>query len=481
MNTLRMDLKIVIDNAMKLYKNKVDSDIWRLRYHVMPPIGWMNDPNGVCYFNGFYHLFYQYSPLNCSGGLKFWGHAISKDLVFFKDSGIALYPDEPYDIDGAYSGSAFVENGKIHFFYTGNVKKTGNYDYIMNGRENNTIHAVSEDGVNFRKIGTVIKASEYPDIFTKHIRDPKVWKENGKYFMALGARDVNNKGQVILYRSHDLNNWEYMGISAGPVDKIGFMWECPDYIKLSERNILLISPQGLEPEGNLYQNIYQSGYFVGDLDLETGKFEHGEFVELDRGFDFYAPQTFKDEKGRRIMWAWMGMPDIEKGYYRNPTVDKGWQHAMTLPRELVLKGNKIIQKPLEEYKNIRKTYFIKKTKVDGQTSVDGLKGEVFELKVEIKNLENIFTVNLRQDTMISYCLENNIISLSHGKSGYGRTERKVKINKLTTLHIFSDTSSLEIFINEGEEVFTTRIYPEKGFDRISFDGKADIKIDKWEI
>lgn len=481
MNALQNDLKLSIQNAQRLYAQQVNQDPFRLHYHLMPPIGWLNDPNGVCFYKGYYHLFYQYAPIDASGGLKFWGHYRSKDMVSFEDLGVAMYPDQPYDLHGVYSGSAVIENDEMHLFYTGNIKKAGNYDYINDGREQHTIHAVCKDGEVIEKLGIVIDHSEYPEGFSTHIRDPKVWKEQDTYYMVLGARDIDGQGQVILYRSSDLNKWEYMGVSAGPIDGMGYMWECPDYFKLGDKDVLLISPQGISPQGDLYQNIYQSGYMIGDLDLITGKFTHNEFVEIDRGFDFYAPQTFQDPNGRRIMWAWMGLPDIEDEHYSNPTVEHGWQHAMTLPRELQLVGDKLIQKPLEELKSLRGAKFDVNVEVDGYTVIDELKGEIFEMIVDVNDCDTHLDLLLREDAAIRYNAADKKVTLTLGPSGFGRTQRSVTIDTLKKLQIFSDSSSLEIFINDGEEVFTTRIYPKCGSDKIHFDGKGTIYIQKWDM
>ena len=114
--------------------SKVLSDKWRSKYHIMAPIGWINDPNGLCQFNDEYHVFYQYSPLEAKGGMKFWGHFVSKDLVHFQERDIAIYPDVKEDKDGVYSGSAFVKDDTMYFFYTGNVKHDGEHDYILTGR-----------------------------------------------------------------------------------------------------------------------------------------------------------------------------------------------------------------------------------------------------------------------------------------------------------------------------------------------------------
>ena len=150
MNALNRDFKILTRLYEENNKEKVNSDYHRLNFHLMPPVGWLNDPNGLCEFNNEYHVFYQYSPFNAKGGIKFWGHYKSKDFINWESFDSKVYSDQPYDCHGAYSGSTLVHDGKMNIFYTGNVKNIGDYDYINSGREHNTVLIVSEDGKNFK-------------------------------------------------------------------------------------------------------------------------------------------------------------------------------------------------------------------------------------------------------------------------------------------------------------------------------------------
>ncbi|SDC28255.1 beta-fructofuranosidase [Pelagirhabdus alkalitolerans] len=483
MNPLHQELKQVYhSDQIEAKKKTVNQDPWRLTYHVMPPIGWLNDPNGVCHFNGRYHLYYQYSPHDAVGGMKYWGHKSSTDLVHFEDHGIKLYPDEPYDLHGVYSGSAYIKDDMIHYFYTGNVKHLGDHDYVSSGREQNTIHAISTDGgFTIEKQACVIGADEYPKEFSNHIRDPKLFKLNSHYYMILGARDREDKGQVIVYRSSDLFNWTYQGVFAGPSPDLGYMWECPDYFTLDGHDVLLMSPQGVEAKGHEFQNVYQSGYMIGHLDPENITFTpEKDFKELDRGFDFYAPQTFEDESGRRIMWAWMGLPPDDDNI-QNPTIERGWQHAMTMPRELKIIDEKLYQLPLEEYKVLRQDEKEMNLTISGHQEVKELNGEVYELQIDVHRCGDELSIHLRQDTTISFSKKSGKLSLNHGKSGYGRDERIIELDELKQVRVFSDMSSLEVFINGGEYVFSTRVYPEPGQDQISFSGEGCIHVSKWVL
>ena len=142
------------EDYLKQYKNyqsmrdNVAKDPYRLHYHLMPPTGFLNDPNGLCQNHGTYHIYFQYTPFDCGWGTKLWGHYTTQDMITFKQEEPFLFPDQQADRDGVYSGSAFIENNTIHYFYTGNVKlmDRDDYDYIQNGREQNTIHITSQDG-----------------------------------------------------------------------------------------------------------------------------------------------------------------------------------------------------------------------------------------------------------------------------------------------------------------------------------------------
>ena len=150
---------------------------YRLGHHLMPPVGWLNDPNGLCWFKGKYHVFFQYAPFEVKGGLKFWGHYTSENLVNWKYEGVALYPDSPYDCHGVYSGSALVDEDKLHLFYTGNVKIDGDYDYINTGRETSTLHVVSEDGIHFSNKEVAVSFEQYPE---EHcLKAPELLREGG--------------------------------------------------------------------------------------------------------------------------------------------------------------------------------------------------------------------------------------------------------------------------------------------------------------
>lgn len=458
--------------------SEITGDSWRLNWHQMPMTGWMNDPNGVCDYKGEYHLYYQYTPGNAHGvGKRSWGHKVSKDLIHFTEQEIFLEPKHSYDKDGAFSGTAIEYKDKLHFFYTGNVEGQVRLGHNFDGREQNVIHVVSEDGYNIEEQEIAIPHHAFPQGYTDHIRDPKVFQVDNMFYMLLGARTEDHHGSILCYESEDLYHWGYNGEFLEGDSQQGYMWECPDYFELNGKSIMLLSPQGILATEYSHQNPHTTTYIMGKVNWDHPTFiPETDLLQLDYGFDFYAPQTFVDRHNRRILWGWMGIGDSLPEYY-NPTVHKGWQHAMTMPRELLVENNILKQKPLKEYQELRreKKEFRIINYSDGE-----LNGDSFELQLIFEDTVKEFSMELRQDTTLSY--QQGAFTLKHGGSGYGRRTRSVKIEKMDDIQIFSDTSSLEIFINDGAYVLTTRVYPEYGANQaILIDAPVDGQLIYWPL
>ncbi|RSK54658.1 sucrose-6-phosphate hydrolase [Bacillus canaveralius] len=460
-------------------KETVASDPHRLIYHLMPPVGLLNDPNGLIHYKGVYHVFYQWNPFDVGHGAKFWGHYTSKDLVHWREEPNALAPSEWYEKNGCYSGSAIEHDGKLFLFYTGNVKDEHDQ------RQTYQCMAVSSDGIHFEKKGPVI---ELPQGYTAHFRDPKVWKKDDMWYMILGAQTLSEQGAAVLFSSEDLYQWKHLGIIAGSglngLSEFGYMWECPDLFELDGKDVLLVSPQGLEPEGDLYNNVFQSGYFIGSLDYSAPAFQHGSFTELDRGFDFYAPQTMLDGKGRRIMYGWMGITDENEPF--QPTVDHQWIHALTLPRELKLKNDKLIQQPVEELQLLRNQQVsILEAEISGDVVFEEVGGRSVELILNFKKHEaETFKISLRNNAALVYHAGSKQLILERKSFKDGTIEQRAcHLDKLGKLQIFLDTSSIEVFVNDGEEVFTARYFPDVEDESISFysNGKVVCDLEKWTI
>ncbi|NMH73770.1 sucrose-6-phosphate hydrolase [Bacillus sp. RO2] len=458
MTEREQELIRLAEEEVEKNKDIVELDPYRLRYHLMPPVGLLNDPNGFIQWNGTYHLFYQWMPFKTGHGAKFWGHYSSENLVNWKHEPIALAPSEWFEKNGCYSGSAVEHEGKMILFYTGNVKDTdGN-------RETYQCMAVSEDGVTFDKRGPVV---ELPEGYTAHFRDPKVWKKGSDWYMVVGAQSEELTGKVALLKSDDLVKWEHLGAISGSgmngLGDFGYMWECPDLFELDGVDVLVASPQGLKADGMKYQNVYQAGYFIGKLDYGRASFEHGDFVELDRGFEFYAPQTTLDEKGRRLMVGWMGVPEQDED--KHPTIAHKWIHALTLPRELHWVEGKLLQVPVEELANLRKTALVAVNDMQLSNEKEEVffeeRSAAFEMILSFKKDVSSFELHISDTARMTYDASVSVFSLFRKNFVTGQWEtRSCRLQTLTELRAYVDTSSIEVFLNGGEEVFTARIFPD---------------------
>ena len=400
-----------------------------------------------------------------------WAHCTTKDFVHYRDYGPVLFPDQDFDAHGVYSGSALVENDTIYFYYTGNVKyfDRDDYDYVNSGRGSNTAMFTSKDGYEFSSKELLMTTDDYPADMSNHVRDPKILKHDDAYYMVLGARDRKDFGMILLYRSEDLKHWEYFD-RITTEEPFGYMWECPDLFEIDGQLILTCCPQGVKAQGFDYHNPHQSVAMKLDYDFETKESKIEDVKLMDRGFDFYAQQTFEDEQGRRILIGWMGVPDPE---YTNPTVEDGWQHALTIPRQVSLRDGKFIQEPIEELKKLR----CGETKMTfDEAEKKPLDDVVYEAIVEYNKCKDM-TMTLREGITLSY--KDKILTLDLGEYGAGRTTRKVRVESLEYLQIFADTSSIEIFVNHGEEVFTSRIYSLKG--NVSIQGELEVTMTVYPL
>ena len=444
-----LDERIIrAEEVLKLAKENIN-ERYRLGYHIMAPANWINDPNGLIQYKGEYHVFYQHHPYDENWGPMHWGHVKSKDCIHWKHCPIALAPGDEFDKGGCFSGSAVDNNGELTLIYTG-------HNYI--DKEKDTFYetqniAVSKDGITFEKYENNPVIAVPPEDSIHHFRDPKVWKHEDKWYMVVGNSTKDKIGRVILYSSLDLRKWDYVGTLATSKGELGYMWECPDFFKLGNKYVLSFSPQGIEKKDGKYPNLFQTGYIVGDYDYDKNEFKHGTFNEFDNGHDFYAVQTFLDDKGRRIAIGWMDMWESDM-----PTKQDGWCGALTMPRELTLSNdNKIKMNPIEEAELLREENILSKENmsISGNNSFkfatdekmleinvifDASQTDSEEFGIKIKGSSEEELV-LKYDTVIS--------KLTMDCSKYGKDKdstRKVDLarNSKVSLRVFLDRSSIEV-------------------------------------
>ncbi len=469
---------------------------YRHSYHAMPEIGWCNDPNGFCYFGGKVHLFYQYNPYGSAWDTMHWGHVTSKDFVKWEYQPVALAPDMPYDESGCFSGSAIEKDGMLYLMYTG-VDSNGNQQQCI---------AFSADAIEFTKpfVDPVIDSSQVgPNMSKKDFRDPYVFPKGDYYYSIMGTK-ADGYGNIALYRSKDLINWQFVGYCMnGTLPKeenyyqLNAVYECPCFAEVDGKQILICSPQYLPQDGCKFENVHSVVYMVGQLDLNSGKFRYDRFEEIDGGFDFYAAQTATMPDGRVVLVAWMQMWD------RNiPSQPDGWAGAMVLPRELSFKNGRLYQTPVREIERYRTNRIDGKSAVLGANPVriEGISGDTLELIAQFEAGDaKQFGVKLfegkEHETLVYYDAAKGEVVLDRSRSGMSVVG--VEENNLTRsaavpapngeikLRIFLDNTSVEVFVNDGYAALTANVYADEADEGISFfaiGGTAKLKnVTKYDI
>lgn len=442
-------------------KGIVEKGSMRQHYHFMPQTGWMNDPNGLIYFKGKYHLFFQYNPYHGFWDAMHWGHVISDDMLHWEYLPLALAPSEGYDDyqkGGCFSGSAIEHDGRLFLMYTGTTNEG-------NGYEQTQCIAYSEDGIHFEKYegNPVITAPE--GILGSQFRDPKVWKHGDTYYMVCGA-SRDGKAQALLYRSDDMYHWNFFNVLAESRGEWGHMWECPDFYPLGGKYVLTFSPMGAGE--------HTSMYLVGDFDYGTGKFDYHVTGEMDWGFDYYAPQSFLTPDGRRIVIAWANewewMP-LFKDW--GPTYKEGWCGFFNLPREVRMREDGTLQfLPIVETEALRQDAVSKDCFVvtEAETELKAGDGVAFELKMKVdleKTDADRLELSLRcgegKRTVCLFDFKNAEMSVDRNEAdgwsrGVSRSTMFLKGKKELDIHIFSDQSSLEIFTDQYQNNHSSNVF-----------------------
>ncbi|MDW4288069.1 sucrose-6-phosphate hydrolase [Staphylococcus saprophyticus] len=463
---------------------RVNQSKYRQTFHIQPKSGLLNDPNGLIYFNGNYYISHQWFPLGPVHGLKYWYTYTSKDLIHFNAVGPTLKPDTNDDSHGVYSGSAFEYNQHLYYMYTANHR-----DEDWHRISTQQIAKMTKNGEIKKFPKPVISAPPFG--YTQHFRDPKVYEKDGTYYAVIAAQNIDKQGRILQYRSSDIVNWEFQGEIQTNLDDFGFMWECPDYFNLNGYDMLLFCPQGIDAEGDQFRNIYQSGYIMGQYDMNQLTMNHGDFHELDHGFDFYAPQTFLDEQGQRILIGWMGLPEINY-----PTDEDGWAHCLTIPRVLTVEEGNLKQRPIKALEKLRSNeetalgYANKFTK-----QLHPYEGKQFELIIDI--LENEATevyfevrTSKTETSLITYNTKEQKLTFDRSESGplpnpvEGTSRSTYLDTPLSQLQLYVDTSSIEIFCNDGERVMSSRIFSGEdatGIKTSTESGQVYLRFTKYDL
>lgn len=473
------------------------NELHRPQFHFSPEEKWMNDPNGMVFFNDEYHLFYQYHPYGTTWGPMHWGHAVSKDLIHWENLPVALYPDEHGAI---FSGSAVVDwNNTTGFFdrepgLVAIFTSADNYPDSDRPRQRQSL-AYSKD--NGRTWVTYEGNPVLSDVTITDYRDPKVfWDEDTeKWVMVLAT------GQsVTIYTSPNLKDWRFaseFGSTAGSHDGV---WECPDLFKLpvdgdanNEKWVMFVSI-GDNPK---FKEGSRTQYFIGQFDGTTFVNDNSDetILWLDFGRDNYAGVSWSDipqHDGRRIYIGWMS-----NWRYANQVPTESWRSAMTLPRELSLIstefGIRLVQQVVSEFDSIRK-----RSEKHQDLSVESnlpvpfnMLSPLMEVAVEFENDNaSSFGIEIQgaenEMTVICYDSGRNVLRVDRTNSGdnsFSESFATVQEAALQLdsgklkLQIIIDASSAEIFANDGKAAFTSLIFPANPYDKIQlYSNEGKVKV-----
>jgi len=446
------------------------NDQHRPQYHFSAPQQWINDPNGLIHWNGEYHMFYQYNPHAAYWGAMHWGHAVSRDLVHWQDLPLALTPNMPYDADGVFSGCAIVHNGKPVIVYTG-VSNTNQLPCL----------AYADDTMR-----TFIKAPENPVIRTRpdnlvhDFRDHTMWHDGTWWYQVLGSGD-GTRAVAPLFRSTDLLNWEYVGRLIESDDIANEqLYECPDFFASGDKHVFITSPLPMR------RVIYMSGDFDGR------RFTPQQRNLVDHGMSFYAPQSFTDAHGRRIMIGW-----CQEQCGEQLSRALGWSGVMTLPRMLALDAHghmtytvapemKALEaETLVHGRNLNRTQIqtllshvagdslVIHTTISSQTPVelavrhDPVSGERTIIRWDTEAHELI--CDMSQSSLNQNCARDIYRAALH------QSDRET-----LTLSVYVDRSIIEIYAG-AYTVCTLRVYPTHAANRYQIESKGDLACEELVV
>lgn len=469
----------------------------RPHFHLSARTGWMNDPNGFSFYGGNYHLFYQYHPYDSHWGPMHWGHAVSEDLLHWTYLPAALAPDERYDKDGCFSGSALtLPDGRHLLMYTGVQKEPNGNDVL--GCVQTQCLAVG-DGWDYEKYdkNPVLDEKDLPEGCSRYdFRDPKMWqKKDGSYRCVTGNRPADGSGQILLFSSEDAFQWKFEKVLVSNENRYGKMWECPDFFVLDGKGVLLTSPTEMLPEGLEYHNGNGTLCLIGDFDEETDTFTEQHNQSIDYGIDFYAPQTVLAPDGRRIMIGWM--QNWDTCTFRAP--NHPWYGQMSLPRELFIQNGRLYQQPIRELEKLRSGKVEHKNVVfTGTIGLEGLRGRRIDLELTLRpvageELYRKFAIRFAQDdtyhTALSFRPHESVLKVDRKFSGSRKAiihQRRCLVNSKNgelKMRLILDRFSVEVFINDGEQVMTATMYTDQSADGISFfaDGNVNMDVIKYDL
>jgi fructan beta-fructosidase len=480
-------LLVKSSSAQQLYK-----EMYRPQIHFSPKEKWTNDPNGMVYHNGIWHLFYQYYPDSTVWGPMHWGHATSKDLVRWQEQPIALYPDS---LGYIFSGSAVVDKNN-----TSGLGKNGQAPLVAifthhdprgekEGRNNFQHQSIAyslDNGKTWKKYAgnPVLKNPGITDF-----RDPKVmWYEpQKKWIMTLATKD-----RITFYSSPDLKNWTKESEFGAELGAHGGVWECPDLFTLDDNGkkvwVLIVNLNPGGPNGGS-----ATQYFIGDFDGNKFTALHRDTRWLDYGPDEYAGITWSNTGNRKIFLGWMS-----NWLYANAVPTKTWRNAMTIPRELKLKrvGKEVFitQQPVAELNTIQlKPVVLQNVKVKNSFDVAGKTGKTalparLDLSlIQPKSFSVILSNNAGEQVVIGYDNQKKEYFIDRTKSGNTGFQKdfagrhvapRISDKGNINCSLIIDVSSVELFADDGLTGMTSIFFPTSPFNNIHIESAEGIVIQK---
>ncbi len=475
-------------------------------YHFSASNGWLNDPNGLVHFRGEYHMFYQYHPdtLEDRGAVgACWGHAVSKDMLRWRDLPIALMPSEPYDKDGCWSGTAIVKDDKLYLLYTG-------YAETPDGVRQTQCLAYSSDGVNFEKYpeNPVIGTDNLPKHNSKiDFRDPDAFKFGDEWHIFIGSHTGYGKPQCLVYTTKDLINYECFG-AAEKRSNSGTMWECPNVIGFGDGRMgLIVSPQWYPSDGDKFTNVSSTVYGTGRYNVEEKRFRVSTFREVDTGCDFYATRCMQLNERTPVMLSWLQMwgrrmLPLELGH--------GWSGVIGLPRVLSLNRDyQLIQEPIHAIYNCFKKKVRESIRLNGERRFSKIRGRSIYLRVsvstasddtdfvELRLLEGegnyaSLIFNFKESTVtfdkshVLYPLGGHPNECESSRSGVRTVQLRHSYQarrKRFQAEIFIDKSTVEVFIDNGIATMSNLVFNSPTADGVVAvsDGDAIVDVIKYDI
>lgn len=488
--SLLLSISICYSSKAQTAVNKPYHEAYRPQIHFSPKEHWTNDPNGMVYYKGTYHLFFQYYPNGTTWGPMHWGHAISKDLTHWKELPIGLYPDS---LGYIFSGSAVVDsnntsgfgkNGKIPLVaifthHDPKGEKAGKDNF-----QNESLAYSLDDGY------TWIKYSGNPVLKNpgiKDFRDPKImwYAKEKKWVMTLATLD-----HITFYSSTNLRDWKKESEFGKEVGAHGGVWECPDLfpLKLNGKTywVLIVNLNPGGPNGGS-----ATQYFVGKFDGNQFAPINNNTRWVDYGPDEYAGITWSNTGNRKIFLGWMS-----NWQYANQVPTKKWRNAMTLPRELALKqvGREILLA----------SEIVKELAVIEQKPVNINEG--LSKGKEIKNLPGQFLIKFNIDKVNDYSI---ILSNDEGEKliiGYDNANKKYYIDRTksgkidfntgfakisyaprltntqtSNIELAVDVSSVELFADNGLTVMTSIFFPTRSFNHLQIKNSKGVTIKNLKL